>query len=555
MPAGANPAELASSESGDDSSRQTTTEPSFSDLMMEVWCKTPLKSAEPKPQTSVENNFETNFAPPTEKPHILPAVPGNPTKPAGADAKPAAADVKPPGADSKPPVAAREKNSADDSVLHIPALPDRVLPKEPPQSEAAKPKREELLPVPPVDAENVGRPKITRHDQREINKDQAEKRELREGDGALETASSPVAEARKALESELQRHGHLNDKTRAILNDLEGNTKAFRAIVERMGKYPEAKTLQERLDLKHYDPDAVPSDEKIAATYRIAAETLRSHGVGPFNTDKAVAKIVIEGLRNVSDITGIDQGSYTTCGPASGEKYIAARSPDRYMDAIKQLVQTGVYRTPNGNAFNYNSNSWNDKEDGQRILRPNLQPGGEESNWNYKNEGSPNKVANLVRVQEGTRNWASQAIQNLFLENAKVSYSTRQISDGVTAQLAGKTVPATTFRHIEDFTARVTGTPMTTINQNAAIPSAANIGRPIDDNLANQLQYSGRYPVLDWIGPHWFTTNAAVKMEDGTARVLQDNQWGRVYDGGWTTVQQRTQKAAASLRAQGYNVQ
>lgn len=522
MSAGEKPAELASSESGDNSSFIKNVQPSFSDLVIEVWSRTPAKQADKsdeKPETQID------FQPPPEK-ATLPPNPG--------------------AVDSLP----------KDGSLVIPPLPKPNLPNDgTPPSPAADQQPKDLRPVPPVDTENVGRPKITRQDQREINKDHAEKREALEGDGALEKASNPVAIARKELELELKRHGHLNDTTQGILNDLEANTKTSRNILERMGKYPEAKTIQERLDLKHYDPEAIPSDEKIAATYRIAAETLRSRGIGPFSSDKAVAKIVIEGLRNVSDITGIDQGSYTTCGPASGEKYIAARSPDRYMDAIKQLVQTGAYKTPHGNAFNYNTNSWNANEDGQRILRPNLQPGAEESRWNYKNEGSPNKAANIVRVQEGTRNLASQAIQNLFLENAKVSFSTRQISDGVTAQLGGQTVPATTFRHIEDFTARMTGTPMTTINQNPAIPSAANVGRAMDDNLANQLQYSGRYPILDWIGPHWFTTNAAVKMTDGTSRVLQDNQWGRVYDGGWTTVQQRTQKAAASLRAQGYNVQ
>ncbi len=371
-------------------------------------------------------------------------------------------------------------------------------------------------------------------------------------EGALESKSEPIREARHDLEAELKRLGHGNPTMQNILNKFESGIVEARQLSKNMGKYPTAKTMAERLDLLHYDPDAIPDDEKIASAYRTAAEALRSKAVGPFADQKNVSKFVIEGLRNISDITGIDQGSYTTCGPTSGEKYIAARRPDEYMNMLRQLIQTGQYRTPHGNAFSYVENKWLDKEDATRTLKPNLQPGAEEQRWSYLKDGKQPQPGQFI--QDGTRNWASQAIQSLCMENAKICYDTKQIPDAVTTWLAGKLLPCSTFRHVEDFTARVTGTPMSAINQRKDLPSAANIARPMTDNLAKQLQWSGRYPVLDWVGPHWFTDNAAKLMPDGSVRILQDNQWGRAADGGWTSVQQRASSAADSLRRQGYTV-
>jgi hypothetical protein len=294
----------------------------------------------------------------------------------------------------------------------------------------------------------------------------------------------------------------------------------------------------------------VPSNERVAETYRIAAEALRQPGRGLFADKDNKAKFIIEGLRNVSDVTGIDQGQRPTCGPTSGEKYIGQRRPDLYMDALKQLVGTGQYTLAYGNAFNYNTLQWNSAPDQARTVRPNLNPRDEEKDWDVSREGNPNAVGNIFRKpQYGSRNWASQAIQEICLESAKRSFAEGKLQDGL--------ANGTTFRHIEDFTYRMTGTPMSTINARdvygQSMPSAANIRSPLTEDIAMQMQSAGRYPALDWESAHWLTVDAADKAPGSDQVVVySDNQWGRHADDGWTSVNNRHAKVIAQLRRMGY---
>jgi hypothetical protein len=409
------------------------------------------------------------------------------------------------------------------------------------QAVAVKPKEAD------EDKETIG-PKPTRKEQRKYNEEVKEERKHLES-GILCKESEDVAMARAELQVELKKVGLKPSVTTPILDTFEHTVSVDRERDKRLDNLPEATNLAERLDLKHHNPDAVPTNERVAETYRIAAAALKQQGQGLFANDEAKAKIVIEGLRNVSDITGIDQGQRPTCGPTSGEKYIAQTRPDIYMDALKQLIGTGQYQMEHGNAFDYNSSSWTAQEDKARILRPNIKPMSEEQDWDVSREGNPNAIGNIFRrPQYGSRNWASQAIQELCLENARRGQYERKLPDS--------SANGTTFRHIEDFTARMTGTPMATINARdiygRSMVSAANIRSPLTDDLAMQMQRAGRYPALDWESAHWLTVDAADQLPNSNQVVVySDNQWGRNLDDGWTTVNNRHAKVIGQLRRMG----
>jgi hypothetical protein len=280
---------------------------------------------------------------------------------------------------------------------------------------------------------------------------------------------------------------------------------------------------------QHHYKDMAPTDEMVAAAYNAAADGLRKPGIGWFASQENRNKFVVEGLRNL-DETGIDQGQFPTCGNTCGEKYIAARNPDLYMDGLRQLMQTGEYHTNYGVALNYATGQWNREGDGGRALRIDLTPDQEASRWDYKRDGQPYQLGNWIYTQDNTRNWASEAWQKLFQANAWESVRRGTMPDQPTNGL--------TFRHVEEFTARVTGTPMSTIGQSAALPSMANIPRQLDDNLAMQLRKEGKYPAMVFRAQHWQTINNAYVDNRGAVEVFSDNQWGRARDRGWETVPQ-----------------
>jgi hypothetical protein len=63
------------------------------------------------------------------------------------------------------------------------------------------------------------------------------------------------------------------------------------------------------------------------------------------------------------------------------------------------------------------------------------------------------------------------------------------------------TIDGLNFLHVEDSTRRMTGKPITTINQ--SIQTGGNIMRPLIDNLALQLKQAGRFPAMVWRACHW----------------------------------------------------
>lgn len=281
-----------------------------------------------------------------------------------------------------------------------------------------------------------------------------------------------------------------------------------------------------------------PSEEQIARVYQSAFDTLKNNGVMPYEDRH---KLVLEALRNISDPTGIDQGDHGTCGNTCAEKYIVVRNPDVYMDALSQVAATGTYTAPDGRILKLPHDDVRQGVLGNRTMtwQRGWKPDSESRHWDvYKEIGW-----HPLKSNEGKRNYASQIIQNLNIADALESHRLGQ-------QQYPTPVDALNFLHVEDFTKRLTGKPITTINQR--VPSEGNIQQPLTDKLALQLKADGRLPAMVWRAYHWQTIHDvrttpgrdAYGQPANVVQVYSDNQWGNNRDRGWVTVPQLHQELA-----------
>ena len=285
-----------------------------------------------------------------------------------------------------------------------------------------------------------------------------------------------------------------------------------------------------------------PGEAQIAQAYQSACRTLTNRGVMP---DQDRQKMVIEGLRNISDPRGIDQGDHGTCGNTSGEKFIAVRNPEIYMQALEQVAASGSYTAKDGRTIQLPYDDVHQCNFGGRLMtwQRGWKPDSESRTWDVNKE----QGWHPLNSTETRRNYASQIMQNLNLADALES-----------ARLGQRQLPSEQgadglcFLHVEDFTKRMTGKPITTINQ--GIPSEGNIMQPMSDDLALQLKRDGRYPAMVWRAYHWQTIHDArtVVGRDAWGRsanvvqVLSDNQWGNYRDRGWETLPQLQQELSES---------
>ncbi|MDZ4832442.1 MAG: hypothetical protein SGJ27_01450 [Candidatus Melainabacteria bacterium] len=273
-----------------------------------------------------------------------------------------------------------------------------------------------------------------------------------------------------------------------------------------------------------------PDEEQIGKVYRTALATLKNNGVMPYEDRH---KLVLEGLRNVSDPTGIDQGDHGTCGNACSEKFIAVRRADIYMDALSQVAATGKYTTQDGRVLELPHNDQRQGALGNRNMtwQRGWKPDAESLSWDIYKESGWHPILH----NDGKRNYASQIMQNLNLADALESARLGE-------RQAPHVVDSLNFLHVEDFTKRMTGKPITTINQR--IQTEGNIMKPLSDELAIQLKQDGRLPAMVWRAYHWQTIHDVriVPGKDQYGRamnvveVYSDNQWGNNRDRGWLTV-------------------
>ncbi|MBX9666496.1 MAG: hypothetical protein K2X93_02710 [Candidatus Obscuribacterales bacterium] len=280
-----------------------------------------------------------------------------------------------------------------------------------------------------------------------------------------------------------------------------------------------------------------PSEEQITRAYKAALDTLTQEGRMPY-ADRH--KMVLEGLRNVSDPTGIDQGDHGSCGNTCAEKFIAVRNPEVYMDALKQVALSGgSYTAPDGRKLTMPYDDARQGPFGNRTMvwQRGWKPDSEARGWDVFKE----KGWHPLNSNETRRNYASQIMQNLNLADALES-------NRLNLRQAPAALDGLAFLHVEDFTKRLTGKPITTINQR--IETEGNITRPLDDKLALQLKQDGRLPAMVWRTWHWQTIHDVRTVEGRDAygrpanvvQVLSDNQWGNAKDRRWVTVPQLHQE-------------
>ncbi len=307
-----------------------------------------------------------------------------------------------------------------------------------------------------------------------------------EGTGDMESTSPEVAAARAELKETLQAQKLYSTRVEEILNKLERRC---------------------------YEDDGltVPSAENLADAYKTAAAILNNPGIGIFTDKDLKDKTVLEGLRNLSDIEGIDQGhSYLGfCGETCADKYIAQRDARVYMTALQQVIQTGSAKV------------------GDQSFEPaHFNPSDEETHWSIDNEGGHYIVGNYKYPQDGARNMASMVIQNLCMAYAY--------------QENGRTdLRGINHINIENFTGAMTGTPMLTVAMTGQDNSPNKIHAWIDDSIARDAKAKGRLPLLLYPGTqqyHWTTVNNVGEstVHPGRAKVLWDNQWGKAKDPGWS---------------------
>ncbi|HEY9758176.1 MAG TPA: hypothetical protein V6C97_23625 [Oculatellaceae cyanobacterium] len=328
-------------------------------------------------------------------------------------------------------------------------------------------------------------------------------------DASRKPVNEPIAQSRAALEKQLidsmpdEHFRHRKaEKIKSILDNFEH------------------KAIQDRTDGL-----AAASDDQIVRTYRNALSLLKDEG--KLSRDWR-EKLVLEGLRNLSDVEGIDQGFNGTCGNTCGEKFIAQRSPDVYMDALRQVVQSGGhYRAPDGRLLTL---PWDEMKREQAYgldvtWQRGWKPDAEASGWDvFKEQGF-----HPFHSNERRRNYASQIIQNLNRVDAIEQQRRGEVANGPQA------LDGLNFIHVENFTKRMTGSPMTTINQ--SVPTEGNIMQPLSDQLAVWLKEQKRLPAMVWRAAHWQTIND-VRVHNGVVQVWSDNQWGNRNDRGWETIPQ-----------------
>ena len=342
--------------------------------------------------------------------------------------------------------------------------------------------------------------RTSRLKQMELDKKAREEGRALRGPGEVESASQAVREARSDLESALHEHGYKNKRMEEILNKLEKRCAEPNGLV-------------------------VPSPANLARTYRDAADMLNHDGAGIFSDSNREGrrlreKVVVEGLRNLSDPNAIDQGFDIpqeprpgSCGETNAEKYVAQRDAAAYFSALKQVVQTGSSVV--GNA---------------RLTPTDVTPGSEERRWSIDKEGGHHQIGNLIYTQDGTRNMASKVFQNLCLAHARA---------------AGGGQNGISHIDIENFTGAITGTPMLTVGPTGSDASPNKIHAWINEDIARDLKAKGRLPALIFSGYHWMSVNDVreVQVKDAYGRqfnqvqVLWDNQYGRARDKGWVAPQ------------------
>ncbi len=299
-------------------------------------------------------------------------------------------------------------------------------------------------------------------------------------------------------------------------------------------------SLEKRCADDRKDGLTAPSEEQIARVYQSAFDTLKNDGVMPYEDRH---KLVLEALRNISDPTGIDQGDHGTCGNTCAEKYIVVRNPDVYMDVLSQVAAKGEYTAPDGRILKLPHNDVRQGALGNRTMtwQRGWKPDSESRHWDvYKEIGW-----HPLKSNEGKRNYASQIIQNLNIADALESHRLGQ-------RQYPTPVDALNFLHVEDFTKRLTGKPITTINQ--SVPSEGNIQQPLTDKLALQLKADGRLPAMVWRAYHWQTIHDVRTTQGRDAygravdvvQVYSDNQWGNNRDRGWLTVPELHRELAES---------
>jgi hypothetical protein len=336
----------------------------------------------------------------------------------------------------------------------------------------------------------------------------------------IQEKSSPVSQ-RQQLEQALFAGitGPLKDKQEAKVREILDS-------VERRSKEDRKAGL------------TAPGETQIAQVYQAAYETLTENGVMPAQDRQT---LVLDGLRNISDPRGIDQGDHGTCGNTCAEKFIAVRNPEIYMQALEQVAARGSYTAKDGRTIALPYDDVRQGVFGNRTMswQRGWKPDSEARAWDvYKEQGW-----HPANSTESRRNYASQIIQNLNLADALESarLGQRQAPDQ-------RNLDGLCFLHVEDFTKRMTGKPITTINQ--SIQTEGNIMQPLTDNLALQLKQDGRLPAMVWRAWHWQTIHdvRTVTGRDPWGRpanvvqVLSDNQWGNYKDRGWETVPQLQQE-------------
>ena len=342
----------------------------------------------------------------------------------------------------------------------------------------------------------------------------------------LPSASDSVTEARNALERAID----------AGFKGHHGEAKSVRKAHEIMDSF------ERRSDADRKSGLVAPTDAQIAKAYRSAYETLINPGVMPYSDRQ---KLVLEGLRNISDPTGIDQGNHGSCGNTCGEKFIAVRNPDVYMSALEQVARDGTCKTKDGRVLKLPHDDQRQGNLSGTLMswQRGWMPDSESRSWDVNKEDGWHPF----KSNDGKRNYASQIIQNLNLADALESNRLGQ------RQMPAP-VDALNFLNVEDFTKRMTGKPMTTINQQ--LETEGNIRQPLTDALALRLKQDGRLPAMVWRAFHWQTIHDVRTVPGrgldpsgrpfGVVEVLSDNQWGNSKDRGWETVPELHRELAES---------
>ncbi|MBY0547565.1 MAG: hypothetical protein K2W95_09750 [Candidatus Obscuribacterales bacterium] len=281
------------------------------------------------------------------------------------------------------------------------------------------------------------------------------------------------------------------------------------------------------------------SDDQVAQTFESISSLMEADDKTSYLKKADRVELAKQLLRHVAYPRAVDQGYHDTCNVTTVQVVLAARHPEKFVDAVREVATTGAFKTTNGTKFSLDAQSM--RPDWQAKLYKPYDPA--------RNSYGRSYASQLFQLTAVNAYYASKGLNRRYEQRAPEGPEDtgERLIDTTNNAVVAK-VPSLTCDQMKDACVQVAGVACNIFESNKLNDNNVNKFSSAQD-LQTQLldlQKKDKLPAIIMVNtkqePYYTETGkgrsghapgwhvVTIWNVDRSGRVLVDNQWGRRSD-------------------------